>query len=101
MKNLNESKFVIVKIYEVNVKTLILFIRRVKSVRESEKFKIFKDSQINVVHQFIRSLLIHEIQFTHKVVYNVVLSLKQTQKYRARAFFQTLISRLMRTDQIA
>ena len=89
MKNFDESKFVTVKIYEVNVKTLISFMRRMKNMREREKaILILKYSQNKIIHQFIRSLLTHEIQSTHEVVYSVILSLKRAQNSDREAFFR-------------
>ena len=86
MKNLDESKSVTAKIHEVNVKTLISFMRRMKSIHEREKNTvILNESQTRAVHQFIRFLLIHEIQPTHEVVYSVVLSLKHAQDVKRKS----------------
>ena len=51
MKNLNESKFVNVKIYELNMKTLLSFMHQVKSIRGREKNTIIlNELQTRAVH---------------------------------------------------
>jgi hypothetical protein len=60
-ENLTESKTVAAKIFNVNEKTLTESIRRDSSVKKEEHNKILQNHEINVLDDFIRSLLKHEI----------------------------------------
>ena len=41
--------------------------------------KILQDYEIQAIHNFIHSLLLHDIQPTHAVVYGAILSFKRSQ----------------------
>ena len=85
-ENPTENKIVIVRIFDVNVKTLILYIRR-SSNEKSRGVKIMlNDQQMTIIHQFVRSMLIHEISFTQQIVFDVILNLKRTQNSNVKDF---------------
>ena len=62
MKNPIENKVTISKIYGLNVKTLIAFIRRnTINPKTENQNKILKNHEIEAIHQFIKFLLLHNI----------------------------------------
>jgi hypothetical protein len=89
MKNLIESKVVAIRIFEVNVKSLISFMsRETKKQRENERYekkqherhnKILTEHEKNAVHRLIESMLIHDMSFIIDVVFSDIVTLKLAQ----------------------
>lgn len=80
VENPTQSKAVAARIFNVDVKTLILSMRRPSSGKQvGGRNKILEDRQVRAIHPFIRSLLAHRIQPTHEVVFSAILSLKRAQ----------------------
>ncbi len=77
MKNLTESKAVMTRIFDINVKTLIAFICRDEKKRKKrdEQNKILKSRHEDAIHDYIRSLLNHDLQLIHDLIYSFIVSL--------------------------
>ena len=86
IKNFTKNKIVTDRIFDVNVKTLTLFMSRSLINGRGNHNKTLKNHQMKIIHQFIKSLLIHEIQFIHEIVFSAILSLKRTQNPNHRDF---------------
>ena len=77
MKNSIENKVAINKIYDLNMKTLIAFIRRnTINPKTKNQNKILKNHEIEIIHQFIRFLLLHNIRFIHEIVFSIYFEFK-------------------------
>ncbi len=76
-KNLTESRAVAAKIFHVNVKSLINFIKRDSDQKNEDHNKILQNHEINAFDDFIRSLLKHEILLTSIIVFSAIVSLKR------------------------
>ncbi len=76
-KNFTESKVVAAKIFHVNVKSLINFIKRDSDQKNEEHNKILQNHKKNVFDDFIRSLLKHKILSTNIIVFSVIVNLKR------------------------
>jgi hypothetical protein len=76
-KNFTESRAVAVRIFHVNVKSLINFIKRDSDQKNENHNKILQNHEINAFDDFIRSLLKHSILFTCVIVFNAIVSLKR------------------------
>jgi hypothetical protein len=81
-ENLTKSKFVATKIFNVNAKTLSVFIRCNLDMKNEKHNKILQDYKKNIFDNFIRSLLQHEILFASEVVFNVIMRLKQSHRLK-------------------
>ena len=76
-ENPTESKAAVSKIYGLNVKTLTASIRRnTTKPKTGGQNKILKSHETETIHQFIRSLLLHNIRPTYEIVFSAVLNLK-------------------------
>jgi uncharacterized protein YcbK (DUF882 family) len=82
-KNFTESKAIAAKIFNVNVNSLIIFIKRDSDQKNENQNKILQNHEINAFDDFIRSLLKHEILSTSEIVFSVVMRLKRA--YRCSA----------------
>jgi hypothetical protein len=67
-ENLTESKAIAVKIFNVKTSSLINFIKRDSDQKNEDQNKILQNHEINVLNDFIRSLLKHEILFINEIV---------------------------------
>ena len=76
-ENPTESKTAASKIYDINFNTLISFIRRNTKIPKTEdQNKILKNHETETFHQFIKSLLLHNIWSFYEIVFNAILNLK-------------------------
>jgi hypothetical protein len=82
-ENLTESKAIAVKIFNVNVNSLITFIKRDSNQKNENQNKILQNHEINVLDDFIRSLLKHEILFTSEIIFSVIVRLKRVYRRSA------------------
>jgi uncharacterized protein YcbK (DUF882 family) len=82
-ENLIESKAIAAKIFNVNVNSLITFIKRDSDQKNENQNKILQNHEINALDDFIRSLLKHEILFTNEIVFNVIMRLKRVYRRSA------------------
>jgi hypothetical protein len=78
-ENSTESKIVAIRIFNVSVKRLIKSISRNSEDIREEQNKILESHQERAIHDFIRSLLLHELQSTRELVFNAIVSLKRLQ----------------------
>jgi valyl-tRNA synthetase len=80
-ENLIESKTVMIRIFNINVKTLTAFIDREKKERDEKKHekhkKILKSHHENAIHDYIQSLLNYDFQFIDDLIYSFIASLKK------------------------
>jgi hypothetical protein len=79
MKNLIESKTMIVKLFNVNVNTLIIYMRRHQSNQQHQHEKhnkILKKHEKNAVHRFIKLLLVYHVLLIINVVFSDIVILK-------------------------
>jgi uncharacterized protein YcbK (DUF882 family) len=81
-KNFTKSKTVATKIFNVNEKTLIEFIRRDLNVKKEKHNKILQNHEINAFNDFIRSLLKHEILSISQIVFSAIVNLKRTHRLK-------------------
>jgi uncharacterized protein YcbK (DUF882 family) len=81
-ENLTESKAVAAKIFNVNEKTLTEFIRRDSDVKKEKHIKILQNHEINVLDDFIRSLLRHEILSISQIVFSAIVDLKRAHRFK-------------------
>ncbi len=79
-KNFTESRTVAAKIFNVNVKTLTDFIQRESDAKNENQNKVLQDHEKNVLDDFIRSLLQHEISSTSEVVFSAIVRLKRAHR---------------------
>jgi uncharacterized protein YcbK (DUF882 family) len=79
-ENLTESKAVAVKIFNVNARSLNVFIQRDSNAKNEEHNKMLQNHEINAFDDFIRSLLKHEILFTNEIIFNVIMRLKRVYR---------------------
>jgi hypothetical protein len=79
-KNLTESKAIAVKIFNVNMNSLIIFIKCDSDQKNESQNKILQNHEINAFDDFIRSLLKHEILSTSEIVFNVIVRLKRAYR---------------------
>jgi uncharacterized protein YcbK (DUF882 family) len=80
--NLTESKTVAARIFNVNEKTLIEFIRRDSEIKKEEHNKILQNHEINALDDFIRSLLKHEILSISQIVFSAIVDLKRAHRLK-------------------
>jgi hypothetical protein len=76
-KNLTESRAVAAKIFHVNVKSLINFIKRDSDQKNENHNKILQNHEINAFDDFIRSLLKHSILLTCVIVFSAIVNWKR------------------------
>jgi predicted histidine transporter YuiF (NhaC family) len=84
IENLIESKAMIVRLFDVNVNTLITYMRRHQSNKQHQHEKhnkILKKHEENVVHRLIESLLAHDVSLIINVVFSDIVTLKVAQKF--------------------
>jgi hypothetical protein len=79
-KNLTESKAIAARIFNVNVNSLITFIKRDSDQKNENQNKILQNHEINAFDDFIRSFLKHEILFTNEIVFNAIMRLKRVYR---------------------
>jgi hypothetical protein len=84
MKNSIEIKAVAIRIFEINVNTLIIFMHRQfkkheEKLQHEKHNKILKEHEEKSVHRLIESLLTHEMLFTFNVVFSDIVALKLAQ----------------------
>ncbi len=82
MKNLIESKAMIVRLFDVNVNTLIIYMRRHQSNQQHQHEKhnkILKKHEENAVHRLIELLLAHDVSLIINVVFSDIVTLKVAQ----------------------
>jgi uncharacterized protein YcbK (DUF882 family) len=82
-KNLTESKAIAAKIFNVNVNSLIIFIKRDSDQKNESQNKILQNHEINALDDFIRSLLKHEILSTSEIVFSAIMRLKRAYRRSA------------------
>jgi hypothetical protein len=82
-KNLTESKAIAARIFNVNVNSLITFIRRGSGQKNENQNKILQNHEINAFDDFIRSLLKHEILSTSEIVFSAIVRLKRAYRRSA------------------
>jgi hypothetical protein len=80
LENPTESKAVVARIFDINVKTLTAFIRRDEKGRKERDGhnKILESHHEDAIHAYIRSLLDHDLQPTHDLIYSSIVSLKKS-----------------------
>ncbi len=81
-ENLTESKAVAVKIFNVNARSLSAFIQRDSNAKNEEHNKMLQNHEINVLDDFIRSLLKHEILSISQIVFNAIVNLKRIHRLK-------------------
>jgi uncharacterized protein YcbK (DUF882 family) len=81
-ENLTESKAVATKIFNVNVRSLSVFIQRDSDAKNEEHNKMLQNHEINALDDFIRSLLKHEILSISQIVFSAIVNLKQTHRLK-------------------
>ncbi len=84
MKNSIEIKAVTIRIFEINVNTLITFMHRQfkrheEKSQHEEHNKILKEHEEKSMHRLIESLLTHEMLLTFNVVFSDIVALKLAQ----------------------
>ena len=91
IENLHESKTCVFRLFKILYITLINAIahdaneNKMINKRESHN-KILKIHQIDTFHDFIRSLLLYDIQFIKFVIFNVIKHLKRNQNFNFNDF---------------
>jgi hypothetical protein len=70
--NSTESKAVMARIFDINVKT--------RKERGGHN-KILESHHEDAIHAYIRSLLNHDLQSTHDLVYSFIVSLKKSYNF--------------------
>ena len=76
MENPLKKHAVVTRIFDVNAKTLISFIRR-ETKQNDEHNKILTKHEEEAIDDFIRSLLTYSISSTEEMIYNSIVSLKR------------------------
>jgi hypothetical protein len=79
-ENLTKSKAIAARIFNVNARSLISFIRRDSNQKNESHNKILQNHEINVLDDYIRSLLKHEILSTCVIVFSAIVSLKRAHR---------------------
>jgi uncharacterized protein YcbK (DUF882 family) len=82
-KNLTESQVVAAKIFNVNSKSLSAFIKRDSDEKNEKQNKMLQKHEINVLDDYMRSLLKHEILFINEIVFSVIIRLKRAHRRSA------------------
>ncbi len=88
--NSTKNKVMTIRIYEINFKTLISYIRRdfKQTIKINENHnKILSKQKENAIHDYIKSLLNHELSFTFHVIFKAIESLKRV--YNASFSFES------------
>jgi hypothetical protein len=89
-ENLIESTAVTARIFKIKYIILTKSIARDKEtiivVKREEHNRILNEQQEQIIQEFIRSLIIHEILFTRDIVYEAIISMRKT--YNCDAFFK-------------
>ena len=89
IQNSIEKKVTMIKIFNINSITLISFINRDSKNKFRKKHnKIMIDEKKKIFHQFIRSLLMHEILFIYEFVFSFIVDLKRFQNETFIDFFR-------------
>ena len=89
IQNPTEKKTTMIRIFNINSNTLISVIKRDSENKFRKKHnKIMTDEKKKIFHQFIRSLLMHEILFIYEFVFNFIVDLKQFQNETFIDFFR-------------
>jgi hypothetical protein len=78
LENSSETQTTTIIIHNVNVKSLIAFIRRQFKKKRERHNLILKKHEVKTIDDYIRSLLTHEISSTYDIVFNAIVSLKKT-----------------------
>jgi uncharacterized protein YcbK (DUF882 family) len=81
-ENLTESKAIAARIFNVNVNSLIIFIRRDSDQKNEDQNKILQNHEINALDDFIRSLLRHEILSISQIVFSAIVDLKRIHRLK-------------------
>ncbi len=81
-KNLTESKAIAARIFNVNVNSLITFIKRDSDQKNEDQNKILQNHEINALDDFIRSLLRHEILSISQIVFSAIVDLKRAHRLK-------------------
>jgi hypothetical protein len=81
-KNLTESQVVAAKIFNVNRKSLNVFIKRDSDAKHKRHNKMLQNHEINTFDDFIRSYLKHEILFINEIIFSVIMRLKRTHRLK-------------------
>ena len=82
MKNSCESHAMMIRLFDINVKTLTSFIRDQNKKHEEHNI-ILKKHEEEVIDDFIRSLLTYSIPPTGEMIYNAIVSLKKVHDCNA------------------
>jgi uncharacterized protein YcbK (DUF882 family) len=82
-ENLTESKVVAAKIFNVNARSLSVFIQRDSDAKNERHNKMLQNHEINALDDFIRSLLKHEILSTSQIVFGAIVGLKRAHRLKA------------------
>ncbi len=73
------------RIFDINVKTLTSFLRRDEKRNDKKKHeehnKILKSHHEDAKHDYIRSLLNHDLQLTHDLIYFFIVNLKKSYNH--------------------
>ena len=115
IENFFESKTCVFRLLKILYITLINAIARDANenkstiVKHEDQNKILKIHQIEIFHEFIRSLLLYDIQFIKFVVLNVIKHLKRSQNFDFddsisrwfRAWWQTIKLHTIRIKSLA
>ena len=75
-KNPEETKACAARIFNLSMKTIKSSIKRQSENQRERHNQILNVHQTQIMHQFIRSLLTHEIQSTHDLMFDAIRSLK-------------------------
>jgi hypothetical protein len=79
MKNLTKSKVVIVRIFDVDVKSLIFFMNRESYKEREEHNKILIKHEKKVVHRLIKSMLNHDMSLIINLIFSDIVTLECAQ----------------------
>jgi hypothetical protein len=82
-KNFTESISVAARIFSVNRRTLSAFIQRDSDAMNERQNKMLQKHEINVLDNYIRSLLKHEILFISEIVFSAIVRLKRAYRRSA------------------
>ena len=93
-KNPEKTMITVFRIFHFSRSTLQSSINREKTAtatslnRGGDHNKILKNHQTQIVHEFIRRLLIYSISFTKSLIFNAIRNLKVKKKIFFRGLFQ-------------
>ena len=79
IENSTKNKIIATRIFNVNVRSLQFSIRCDSGEKKGDQNQILNKHEIKTIHQRIKSLLTHEILFTHALVFNYIVNLKRAQ----------------------